>query len=89
MNVRVTREARWAMRERARIAGAMRPDLPDGPGVPGRTGGAMTEDELLQGYAGAARTAQDDRYPDTRPQTPIDWDLAVGEPLSRREGGSE
>jgi hypothetical protein len=89
MNVRVTREARWAMRERARIAGAMRPDLPDGPGVPGRTGGAMTEDELLQGYAGAARTAQDARQHQERPRVPVDWDLAVGEPLARREGGTE
>jgi hypothetical protein len=86
--MKLTRQARDAA-ERARVAKVTRPDLPDGPGLPSKAGGATTEDELLQGYAGAARTAQDAREHHERLQVPVDWDLAVGEPLARREGGTE
>ncbi len=57
--------------------------LNDDPARASRTGGKTTEDELVQGYAGAARTAQDGREPEELPRVPVDWDLAVGEPVAR------
>ncbi len=88
----LTPKARQAKAERAGIereaaAAKLRPMLPDGIHWTARAG--MTESELYEALRGARTALDGPEVPEPNPR-PIDWDLAVGEPLSqgRDEGGS-